>query len=191
MTTSIEQLRTRFNEASGSVRVIAFLSPTCGPCRYGQGVVRALFEEFPDEKLAGFIIWVPMLPTDSADTARFEPDTITDPRLRCWFDADKAAANAWSSFIGLPVTAWDVYAIYEEAAAWSNAAPPPPRIWMHQLNATPATDPVDRLEPKKLARECHRLLGDERPYDELAMRLDAKGRAVSERNDSSASGPDV
>ena len=63
---TIEELRTRFNEAIGTVRVITFLSPTCGPCRYGQGVVRALFEEFPDERLTGFIVWVPMLPADNA-----------------------------------------------------------------------------------------------------------------------------
>ena len=124
-TTVIEQLRARFNEATGAIRVIAFLSPTCGWCRYGQGVVRALFEEFPDRELAGFIVWVPMLPTDNADTAKFEQDRITDPRLACWFDADKAAANAWSSFIGLPTTTWDVYAVYDGEASWDDAAAPP------------------------------------------------------------------
>ncbi len=132
-----------------------------------------------------------MLPGDSVDTARIEQDVITDRRVRCWFDADKAAADAWSSFIGLPVTTWDVYAVYDEAAAWSSAAPPSPRIWMHQLNATPATNPVDRLEPAKLAREWLRLLGeDESQYTELAMKLQAKGQAVSERNTSAPSGLD-
>ena len=76
--TIIDELREAFNAAQGRVRLIAFLSPTCGPCRYGQGVVRALFEEFPDHNLAGFIIWVPMLPPDNVESAQFEQDAITD-----------------------------------------------------------------------------------------------------------------
>jgi hypothetical protein len=190
MTAIIRQLRTRFNEAAGSVRAIAFLSPTCGPCRYGQGVVRALFDEFPDEDLAGFIVWVPMLPTDNAATAKFEQDTITDPRLECWFDADKAAANTWSSFIGLPATTWDVYAIYDAGATWDDeAAPPSPNIWMHQLPPTPATRLADRLDPVRLSREWLGLIGEEAGESaELAAKLQKKGRAVSERHDSAASG---
>jgi hypothetical protein len=182
-TAIIEEMRTRFNDTKGSVRVIAFLSPTCGPCRYGQGVVRALFEEFPDQKLVGFIVWVPMLPTDKADTAQLEQDTITDPRLRCWFDADKAAANAWSSFIGLPTTTWDVYAIYDAGAAWDDGAPPPPpNIWMHQLPPTPATQLADRLDPVRLASDWLGLIGEEAGQSaELALKLHAKGQAVSIR----------
>jgi hypothetical protein len=182
MTTIIEEVRTRFNDARGSVRVIAFLSPTCGPCRYGQGIVRGLFEAFPDEKLAGFIIWVPMLPADNADTANHEQETITDSRVRCWFDADKATANAWSSFIGLPTTTWDVYAIYDAGAMWDDGAPPPPSIWMHQLNSTPATQLADRLDAVRLARGWLALIGgDVDQSAELAAKLDEKGKAVSIR----------
>jgi hypothetical protein len=184
----IDELRARFNDSIDTVRIIAFLSPTCGPCRYGQGVVRALFEEFPDEKLAGFIVWVPMLPTDNADTAKFEQGTITDPRLQCWFDGDKAAANAWSSFIGLANTTWDVYAAYESGVAWEPAAPPPtPNIWMHQLNPTPATQLADRLDATRLAVAWLLLLGrDVEQSADLAIKLHAKGLGISQRNDSAA-----
>ena len=182
--TIIEEVRRRFNDATGSIRVIAFLSATCGQCRYGQGVVRALFAEFPDEKLAGFIIWVPMLPADSAEAAKLEQDTITDPRLQCWFDADQVAANTWSSFIGLPTATWDVYAIYDAAVVWDEGAPPPaPRIWMHQLNSTPATQLADRLDPVRLARDWLALIGGEvHQSAEVAVKLHAKGQAVSVRS---------
>ena len=183
--TIIQDVRTRFNEAIGSIRVITFLSPTCGPCRYGQGLVRGLFEEFPDKKLAGYLIWVPMLPADSLDSAMAEQNAIIDSRLHFWFDDDKSAANTWSSFIDLPTTSWDVYAVYDARVAWADGAPPPvPRIWMHQLNATPATKPEDRLDPNKLAREWLLLL--EKPIDsdpQLAVRLHAKGQAISVRNE--------
>jgi hypothetical protein len=181
----IEELRALFNRDAGSTRLITFLSPTCGPCRYGQGVVRALFEEFPDETLTGFIIWVPMLPGDNEDTARAEQDRIADPRLHFWFDGDKAAASAWSTFIGLPSTTWDVYAIYDAAAHWPDGVPAPaPRIWMHQLNPTPATKPEDRLDAARLAREWLSLIGwNERSDGELSRKLHEKGRAVSVRPD--------
>lgn len=183
--TIISEVQTRFNDAVGSVRVIAFLSPTCGPCRYGQGLVRRLFEEFPDEKLAGHIIWVPMLPADSLDAAMAEQNVIFDSRQHFWYDDDKSAANTWSSFIGLPTTSWDVYAMYDSGALWADGAPPPvPRVWMHQLNATPATKLEDRLDPVKLAREWLHLLGEAtRSGTELADRIHAKGQAVSMRNE--------
>jgi hypothetical protein len=123
-----------------------------------------------------------MLPTDSADAAKFEQDAITDARLRCWFDADKGTANSWSSSIGLPVTTWDVYAIYDGAAEWSKDEPPPPRIWMHQLNPSPATQPADRLDPVRLARDWLALIGgDIEQSTELAVRLHARGQAASVR----------
>lgn len=178
----IEQLRKLFNRDVGSTRVISFLSPTCGPCRYGQGVVRALFEEFQKEKLAGYIVWVPMLPRDNLESALFEQSAIADPRLQFWLDNDKAAANAWSTFIGLPSTTWDVYAIYDTAARWpGEAAPPSPRIWMHQLDGSPATRPEDRLDPVRLAREWLALIGREEPGLDLSKKLHARGQAVSVR----------
>jgi hypothetical protein len=181
--TIIEELRARFNEAAGSVRLISFLSPTWGACRYGQGLVRALFEEFPDKNLAGFIVWVPMLPEDSPARAAAEQSAITDPRLRCWYDADRDAANTWSALIGLPVTTWDVYAVYDEAVTWLDGQPlPPPRIWMHQLDETAATQGKDRLDPVRLAGEWLRLLGEDVGRNrELSLKLDARGRAVSAR----------
>ncbi len=124
-----------------------------------------------------------MLPADSAETAQLEEDAITDPRLRCWFDADKASANTWSAFMDLPVTTWDVYAIYDDAAVWPAGGPPRPRIWMHQLDPTPATLPADRLDPVRLARDWLGLIGgDAGRSAELAARLHAKGQAVSERS---------
>ncbi|MEX2245827.1 MAG: hypothetical protein WEC75_03990 [Dehalococcoidia bacterium] len=180
----IDELRAHFNEATGSVRLITFLSPTCGPCRYGQGVVRALFEEFPDVGLTGFVIWVPMLPPDSPGTAQSEQDAIADPRFRFWFDHGRKAALAWSSFIGLPAPTWDVYAVYDGEASWSGAAPPAPRIWMHQLNPTPATRPEVQLDPGRLAREWLAVIGrGERGASELALKLHASGQAVSVRGE--------
>jgi hypothetical protein len=182
----IEEIRGRFNAAAGAVRVVALLSPTCGPCRYGQGVVRALFRSFPDERLAGFVVWVPMLPQDNLDTAMAEQNAITDPRLHFWFDADKAAANEWSRFVGYPQTSWDMYSIHDGDAVWAAGAPPPaPRIWMHQLNTTPATRLEDRLDAGALARKWFALLG--KPADgaaELAAVLHANGQAVSARDGS-------
>src|SRR5262245_26513463 len=126
----IDEIRSLFNQASGCVRLITFLSPTCGPCRYGQGIVRGLFEESPAQRLAGFVVRVPMLSGDNADSAMVEQLPIADSRLHFWYDADKAAADTWSSFIGLAATTWDVYAVYDADAVWPEGGPPPPpRIW--------------------------------------------------------------
>ncbi len=138
-------------------------------------------------KLVGLIIWVPMLAEDNAHTAKFEQDTITDSRLHFWFDEDKAAANAWSSFIGYPGTAWDTYAFYDEMAAWTAGAPPLPRIWMHQLDETAATQMRDRLDAARLAREWLVMVGGSaESADDLARQLHERGTAVSKRADLSS-----
>ena len=142
--------------------------------------MRALFESFPERNLAGLIIWVPMLPDDSAESARAQQRTIIDPRFRFWFDSDQSAARAWSAFIGYPGVTWDVYAVYDAGATWPRDAPPTPRIWMHQLDETPATSAGDRLDAGRLARSWLALLGaDASGVTELARRLQAGGKAVS------------
>ena len=186
----IDDIRARFNEAKGALRLITFLSPTCGPCRYGQGVVRALFAASPDERLEGYIVWVPMLHADNADAARSHEQAITDARLHFWFDADKAAANTWSSYIGYPGTTWDVYAVFDGAATWDQDAPPVPRIWMHQLNTTGATRAEDRLDLDTLARKWLALTtGDAGPPNDLAEKLHAAGQAVSSAGTVAPPGP--
>jgi hypothetical protein len=182
---AIKELRVRFNADAGAVRLITFLSPTCSYCRYGQGIVRASFEAFPDERLRGYVIWVPMLPTDNAEAAKAEEGLFPDERITHWYDAHKAAADAWSSFVGLTTTTWDVYALYDASATWEQGVPPPPVVWMHQLPPTPATREEDRLNPQRLASSWLRLLN--RPPDTadiLARRLTEAAAACANRADS-------
>lgn len=178
----LDDLRQRFNGATGSVRVIAFLSPTCGPCHYGQGVVRGLFEAYPEEQLRGFIVWVPMLEADSAESATAEQANIHDSRIDHWFDANKSAARAWSAIMGLHGPAWDVYAVHGRDDQWTEDAAPSPRIWMHQLDFDPGVKAADRLDTQRLAREWLELLGREPSgADALARSLHERGVAVASR----------
>src|ERR1700730_7775069 len=65
-----ETFRRDFNRAGNRVRVVALLSPTCGACQHGQRVVQAVFAKFSgDERLRGFVVWLPMLSTDSEKAA--------------------------------------------------------------------------------------------------------------------------
>lgn len=156
---ALDELRERFEAATGSVRLIAFLSPTCGPCRYGQGVVRALFETLPEAALRGYIVWVPMLDSDSAETAGAEQASIKDPRIESWYDADRSLSRAWADMFGLHGYAWDVYAAYAPSDDWPDIASP--RIWMHQLDFEPGVNRSDRLDTARLAAEITRLLDDD------------------------------
>lgn len=148
-------------------------------------MVRALFEQFAAHDLAGFIVWVPMLSEDNDVTAASQQAAITDPRFRFWFDADKTAANDWSSFIGYPGTTWDTYAFYDETEVWSAAAPPAPRIWMHQLDETPATQLRDKLDVARLAGEWLAMIGGNvADAEALARRLHVRGAEVAGRSPS-------
>ena len=129
-----DELREEFNRASDRVRVVALLSPTCGICQKGQRVVQSVFSKHPnDARLRGFVVWLPMLPSDSKDSAGAQAASFVDGRLMQHWDGDRASGNLLAKTLGLKGSAWDVYLLYAPGVKWTGDQPPAPTFWMHQL----------------------------------------------------------
>jgi hypothetical protein len=144
-----EDLRTEFNRARDRVRIVALLSPTCGECQKGQRVVERVFSTFPnDERLRGFVVWLPMLPSDSVNMAGAQAATFVDARVAQQWDGNKAFGTLLSKTLRLERTAWDVYLLYAPGVEWTGDAPPAPSFWMHQLRADTGADQKICLDPK-------------------------------------------
>lgn len=96
--------------------------------------MRELFAKNSDTTLRGFIVWVPMLPSDTNESIPIPMPGTNDKRMNeCW-DSRKAIAKAFTPVLDLKTDAWDVYLIYPHGVRWDGDAPPKPSYWMHQLS---------------------------------------------------------
>jgi mercuric ion transport protein len=154
----VNKLKEEFNRLSEKVRVVALLSPTCGACQQGRGIVGELFEKQTSEKLAGFAVWLPMKPKDSPQTAWLESEKLKDERVsvRGW-DNERQIGNLFAKPLKLSTTAWDVYLVYASGIKWEGKQPPKPSYWMHQLRGQRA-DRMLCLNPAALSAQVELFL---------------------------------
>jgi hypothetical protein len=150
---SVDQLKEAFNAASSEVRVVSVLSPTCPMCQKGHSAVKSIFSDLKSDKLRGFLVWIPMKQKDDAHMAFAQSSELKDKRVvfEGW-DGKKDIGEKFSQTLGLKETAWDIYLVYEPGVKWTDANPPKPTFWMHQL-LDQGADPslclnVDRLKQK-------------------------------------------
>ena len=147
-----------FNGATDSVRVVSILSPTCGLCQSGHGVLKSVFSSTEAKDLQGFIAWVPMKPADDPGSAATQSASFRDARLTEAWDGERAAGALFGRMLKLKGTAWDVYLLYPRGARWEGNAPPAPVFWMHQLQAEDGADQKFCLDPARLRRQTIALL---------------------------------
>ncbi|HEV7243144.1 MAG TPA: heavy-metal-associated domain-containing protein [Thermoanaerobaculia bacterium] len=153
-------LRAEFNRASDRVRVVALLSPTCGACEKGQRVVETVFSKYPnDPRLKGFVVWLPMLPTDSEQAAGAQAGSFVDARVAQQWDGERASGALLAKTLGLKSSAWDVYLLYGPGVRWTGDNPPAPTFWMHQLRAETGADQRVCLNPSVFVGKVANLLG--------------------------------
>ncbi len=53
---STEQLKQKFQQVSGKVRLIALVSPICPKCRRGFADMQGVLKEIPDNRLRAYIV---------------------------------------------------------------------------------------------------------------------------------------
>ncbi len=156
----LDALRTEFNNASDQVRVVALLSPTCGFCQKGQRVVESVFTKYPnDNRLRGFVVWLPMLASDSESAAGAQAGTFVDARVAQQWDGERMSGKVVAKTLNLRGNAWDVYMLYAPGVKWTGEAPPAPTFWMHQLRAETGADQRVCLNPSVFLGKVANLLG--------------------------------
>ena len=128
-------------------------------CRYGQGVVRAIFEEFDAENLKGFTAWLPTMGGDNAEAVRVESEAFGDRQMFFAWDPESRLGELFTKALKLRRTPWDVYFLYAPGVRWEGDEPPQPTFWMHQHPVDYGVDPKLLLNPGRLSEEVRRLLG--------------------------------
>lgn len=149
---STEQLKQRFQQDSGKVRLIALVSPVCPECRRGFADMQDVLKEIPDNRLRAYIVWLPMFPSDSRSWAQTRSDEFKDDRLSYYWDGNKLTGEEWRKTLDINRTAWDVYFLYGSGSQWDGAAPAP-SFWMHQLGGVTKAPHLNKEEFKTKVKE--------------------------------------
>jgi hypothetical protein len=104
-------------------------------CRQGASVIQSrVLAALDDPGLRAFVVWVPILPTDTATPDDETRALVSDARAVHFWDAHRTLPPLFSAVLRLPADwpAWDVYLAYPPGTFWDDR-PPAPEFWHHQL----------------------------------------------------------
>ena len=123
-----------------------------------------VMKEIPDGRLRLFVVWEPILPTDSVGALDDSAEMVKDEwRALQFWDPNAESGKRVKRLFDLKIAnpAWDVYMLYPPGVRWEsspNEPAPMPAYWMHQLTFMPGG--VDerrfgalRLDSKRLREE--------------------------------------
>jgi len=117
-----------------------------------------VFTDIGSINLKGFVIWLPVRPTDTLKAAQTEADQLKDPRITEFWNDDLSIDAAYMQTLKLSRTAFDTYLVYAPDAKWSKKAPPSPDFWMHQRGPQSGADQTKHLNAKRLKKAIEQLL---------------------------------
>jgi hypothetical protein len=118
-------------------------------------VQRHVVKQIPDDRLAVYAVWGPMLGEENEADAREATRHLPDPRVTDFWTPTHSLATALAPALGLSgARAWDTFLLYAPGARWGEA-PPAPDYYMHVNKPLP---PERRLNGEKLAEQVRKLL---------------------------------
>lgn len=155
----LASLQSAFNADTGKVRAIFLASPVCGACLRGTSQLHeAWLKVDARSDVAVYVVWSPQLGAREGHVAG-GASLIPDERARHYWDEEarvgvlfmpllaSSLGPDYAALAGAPA-AWDVWMLFDPDARWTEAAPPAPVWWEHQLNVLPADR---RLDPERFA----------------------------------------
>lgn len=117
-------------------------------------MVQQLLDNEPKGKdVAVYSVWQPILPSDAQFTVGRATKSLTDGRVKHYWDAENIFASVFSPVLGIDQDTWDVYLVYDTDAEWKDT-PPKPVYWQEQLGISDET----KLDGPKLGTEINRLI---------------------------------
>ena len=130
----LARMRHDFNEAADRTRAIVLVSPTCHHCVLGVSALARTLESGPTTRLAIYVIWEPILPSDLGPPDSAAVARLTDPRARHYWDPKRLVSaevvrmwRARNQPEGAPADAkaWDRALVFPEGARWDDMLPSP------------------------------------------------------------------
>lgn len=150
-----QPFQSEFNSDTGKVRLVMYVSPTCGGCLRGADQSQKhILAQIDSDDLSVYVVWAPKNGAREEHVNRVT-DLVTDERARQYWDEYSAVAGPLDEMLALTGPCAGAFMLYDRNARWENGEPPEAVYWEDAH-----------------ARELNR---------DLAPQFDAKGFAVRVR----------
>ncbi len=127
---SLGDFKSAFNADTGKLRIVMYVSPTCGGCLLGaKQTQKSVLAAIDDSELAAYVIWAPKNGGREKHVDRVL-DLVTDARATQYWDGNGSAVDAYDAMFvieGRPCAG--VFMLYGAEAVWEGSSPPIPEYF--------------------------------------------------------------
>jgi hypothetical protein len=153
-------LRAPFNADQGKIRILAFLSPTCGHCFVNaQAFQKEVLDALPDANIAVYVVWLKVLDSDNRAAINAAATVLHDARIRHYWDP-KHTMNAQlldGIYVDVQVRMYNVFLLYDGHTTWETHLPRA-GYWMQDYRGVPAP----QFKASTMLEEVNKALRGER-----------------------------
>jgi hypothetical protein len=152
-----QPLKSAFNADVGKVRLLIYVSPTCGGCLRGakQTQERVLAAN-ANPNLRIYVVWAPKNGGREQDVG---PVTrlVTDPRAAQYWDAYRVVTAGYDSMLALTGPCAGIFALYGPTARRTGSAPPRPD-YLEDARAGEFHRPHPQFDAGRVAEKTREML---------------------------------
>ena len=152
-----QPLKNAFNADAGKVRLLMYVSPTCGEClrgaKQGQKDVLATID---DANLRIYVVWAPKNGGRQQDVGRVT-QIVTDPRAAQYWDGHRVLTDAYDRTLTLSGPCAGIFMLYGPQARWNGTAPPR-ADYLEDAHAHEFNRPYPQYDAHRLADKAREML---------------------------------
>ncbi len=158
---NLGDFKSAFNADTGKLRLVMYVSPTCGGCLRGaQQTQKNVLAPIDNPELAAYVVWVPKNGGREEHVNRVL-DLVTDARATQYWDGNGAAVDAYDAMFGIegrPCAG--VFMLYRPDAVWKGDSPPMPEYFedAHAREFSRTAGP--QFDGSRLAKRARQLLDE-------------------------------
>ena len=158
---NLGDFKSAFNADTGKLRLVMYVSPTCGGCLRGAKQTQEnVLAAIDSPELAAYVIWAPKNGGREKHVHRVL-DLVTDERSSQYWDGKGAAVNAYDAMFGIegrPCAG--VFMLYRADAVWDGNSPPMPEYFedAHAREFSRTAGP--QFDGSRLAKRARQMLDE-------------------------------
>jgi hypothetical protein len=122
--TTLDDLKTRFNQDAGALRLVVLVSPTCPQCVSGASWIQEYaLKRNPTLDVKVYAIWYEMYPGDSPDDFPAARGLMPDKRVTHLWDPGKDVGRWFYGFVPSDVRGeieWDAFYLFDKTSVWND-----------------------------------------------------------------------
>ncbi len=158
---NLSDFKSDFNADNGKLRLVMYVSPTCGGCLLGaKETQKSVLATIDSPELAAYVIWAPKNGGREKHVNRVL-DLVTDTRASQYWDGEGSAVAAYDAMFGIegrPCAG--VFMLYPADAVWEDQSPPMPDYFVDAHAREFSRTAGQQYDGEQLAERTRDMLSD-------------------------------